>query len=95
MEASDFGLGPSSSSTDTKGQNERPNTQPPCFLCEGVAQKSKIPQTAVWGLFEVLSKRPDRDSNFSNPPNGSLGIVQVRPIYLLATLSCKLVASDK
>jgi hypothetical protein len=38
--------------------------------------RAQIPQTAVWGSFKFfLRVKPEKRS--SNPPNGSLGIVQV------------------
>ena len=47
----------------------------------GFAQKAKIPPTAVGGWFKSLLQESAHE-NSGNPPNGSLGIVQVRSIYL-------------
>jgi hypothetical protein len=35
-----------------------------------------IPHTAVWGAVQVLATNSDK-RNLRNPPNGSLGILQV------------------
>ncbi len=43
-------------------------------------REAKIPHTAVWGSFKSFLPRAVTDDD-ENPPNGSLGIVQVHTIY--------------